>query len=112
LTKFAALKDLVIKIGAFLKQSFKELQSFTDLLEKHEQGTLQPIKVIESRWFLILRGAKVIEKLCPYLQGRFPNCKSPILMKLTGINLYEKCIKNRGSIFAKLDILSLLCSIL
>jgi hypothetical protein len=49
LTKFAAVKDLVIKIGAFLKQSFKELQSFTDLLEKHEQGTLQPIKVIESR---------------------------------------------------------------
>jgi hypothetical protein len=35
LNEFAAVKDLIIKIGAFFKQSFKELQSFTDLLEKH-----------------------------------------------------------------------------
>jgi hypothetical protein len=41
------------------------------------------------------------------LQGRFPNGEMPILMKLTENDLYEKCIKNLGSIFAKQPIYTL-----
>jgi hypothetical protein len=46
------------------------------------------------------------------LQGEFPNGETLISLKLTENYHYEKCINKPDSIFAKLDILVLLCYIM
>ena len=62
-----AVTTLVMKFGALFETSNKLLQQFYSLLNSYGVELQKPPKAIESRWFALLRTAKVVQKLLQYL---------------------------------------------
>jgi hypothetical protein len=58
---------MLIKFGTLFQSSSLLVNEFFSLLEENGEKTRKPIKVADQNWFSVLKGAKQILNLWPFL---------------------------------------------